>query len=239
MYSTMQWTECRIITRTRPKVFDKFCHVTQIWELKELWFLADMEYFRVWDFNSRQIRLNSNGSEYSEDAVKQYFRDIRFDNSILDVVKRLVNAKRHWILVFVPSVDEARLLVDDLWEIAAVVSAETKKNERVRITSEFRSGRIKVVANVWVYTTGFDYPELDTVVVARPTRSIALWYQMVGRAIRPHPSKKTAWVVDMCDNIRRMWKVEDYELVDPYWKKCYLFNWKEKLTNVILSDLTN
>ena len=60
------------------------------------------------------------------------------------------------------------------------------------------------MANVGVLTTGFDYPELDTVVMARPTMSLAMWYQIVGRAIRPHPSKECGWIVDLCGNIKRL-----------------------------------
>ena len=50
---------------------------------------------------------------------------------------------------------------------SAVVSADTTKSDRERILAEFKAGKIKVVANVGVLTTGFDYPELDTVVLCR------------------------------------------------------------------------
>ena len=79
----------------------------------------------------------------------------------------------------------------------------------------YRPGKIKVVTNVGVLTTGFDYPELDTVVMARPTMSLALYYQIVGRAIRPHPEKETAWIVDLCGNYKRFGRVEDLHLTEP------------------------
>ena len=73
-----------------------------------------------------------------------------------------------------------------------------------------RNGRVVVMGNC-----GFDYPELDTVVMARPTMSLALYYQIVGRGIRPHPSKKSLWFVDLCGNIKRFGKVEDLHLAEP------------------------
>lgn len=81
-------------------------------------------------------------------------------------------------------------------------------------------------------TTGFDYPELDTIVMARPTMSLALWYQIVGRAIRPHPSKEAGWVVDLCGNIRRFGEVKDLRLVDGGNGKWAVYSNDRQLTNV-------
>ena len=100
------------------------------------------------------------------------------------------------------------------------------------ILGKFKSGEIKVVANVGVLTTGFDYPELDTIVLARPTMSLSLYYQMVGRAIRPHKDKPEAWVVDLCNNYWRFGRVEDLKLTEPQ-KGMYQIESKGKrLTNV-------
>jgi DNA repair protein RadD len=73
-----------------------------------------------------------------------------------------------------------------------------------------RNGKVMIMGNC-----GFDYPELDTVVMARPTMSLALYYQIIGRGIRPHPSKKSLWFVDLCGNIKRFGKVEDLHLAEP------------------------
>ena len=86
-----------------------------------------------------------------------------------------------------------------------------RKKDREKVLSDFRAGRINVVANVGVLTTGFDYPELDTIVIARPTMSLSLWYQMVGRAIRPYPGK-LGWIVDLGGNYGRFGRVEDLEM---------------------------
>ena len=95
-----------------------------------------------------------------------------------------------------------------------MLSGETPAKERKRIIDDFKSGKIKVLTNVGVLTTGFDYPELDTVVMARPTMSLAMYYQIVGRAIRPHPDKEAGWIVDLCGNIKRFGRVEDLRLME-------------------------
>ena len=100
------------------------------------------------------------------------------------------------------------------------------------ILKHFKTGEIPVVANVGVLTTGFDYPELDTVVMARPTMSLAMWYQIVGRAIRPHPNKEAGWIVDLCGNINRFGYVENLKLVDGGNGKWAVFSNGRQLTNV-------
>jgi DNA repair protein RadD len=91
------------------------------------------------------------------------------------------------------------------------LTGETPKKQREKILNDFKAGRIHCVANVGVLTTGFDYPELDTIVLGRPTRSLALYYQMVGRAIRPYPNKQ-GWIVDLCDTYSLFGKVENLEI---------------------------
>lgn len=232
--TTMRWSMLRFITRTRPNIFKNVCHYSQIQDLKEMWFMANLKYYQIKWFDSSKIRSNSTGAEFSESSIKAYYREIAFDNSLLDVVKRLVNAERKNILVFTQFTNESKMLVESLGDIAAIVTAETKKKERERILKDFKEWKIKVVANVWVLTTGFDFPELETVVLARATKSLALYYQMVGRWIRPHKEKEECRIVDMCENVKRFWHVEDLKIHDWWnWKYYIATHWKP-LTNVIL-----
>lgn len=60
---------------------------------------------------------------------------------------------------------------------------------------------------------GFDFPALDCVILARPTFSLGLFYQMVGRGTRPHPSKEATDVYDFCGNVDYFGKIEEFELV--------------------------
>jgi DNA repair protein RadD len=124
------------------------------------------------------------------------------------VIERCQQVGRKHVLVFTRFVDEADEIATHVSH-TAVVSADTKPKLRASIIAAFRAGEIKVVANVGVLTLGFDFPELDTVVLARPTLSLALYYQQVGRLLRPHPAKADAWVVDMVDQVRQFGRIED------------------------------
>ena len=94
--------------------------------------------------------------------------------------------KRKGILVFTRFLKEAERLTMSI-PGCAIVSGDTPKKEREHILEAFKAGEIPVVANVGVLTTGFDYPELDTVVMARPTMSLAMWYQ-ISRSCHPPAS---------------------------------------------------
>lgn len=62
--------------------------------------------------------------------------------------------------------------------------------------------------------------------------SLALWYQIVGRCIRPHPSKRSGWVIDLCGNLERFGEVRDLRLNDMGNGKWAVFSKDRQLTNV-------
>lgn len=72
--------------------------------------------------------------------------------------------------------------------MAAWVCGKTDKDERRRILRDFASGAVQVVCNCGVLTEGFDNPAVEVVIMARPTKSRALYAQMAGRATRPADS---------------------------------------------------
>ena len=229
----------KFLTRTRPRIFSKILHYTQTKELFDRGYLSPMEYEVVPGFNQDELRPNSTGADYDDRSLMQYFEKIRFSNRLLETVEELKMRGRKNILVFTRFIREADVLVRKLGPDAALVTGDTEPKLRADILARFRSGKIKVIANAMVLTIGFDFPELETVVIARPTRSLALYYQMLGRGTRPHPSKKFCLVVDMCDNYDRFGKIEDLKLTRPHpgSEQWYYESNGRQLTNVPLSDI--
>ena len=197
-------------------------------------YLAKLNYYRIPLIDLNRLRRNSTGADYTDDSVQREYRRVSFNDGVLNIVRRLLRVNRRGILLFSRFVEEAQYISDSLPGMAAIVSQNTPKKERERILADFKAGRIKVVTNVGVLTTGFDYPELDTVVLARPTLSLALYYQMVGRAIRPHPSKAEGWIVDLCGNFNRFGRVEDLQLASYKPGTYCIQNRTRVLTNVYM-----
>lgn len=92
-------------------------------------------------------------------------------------------------IVFAATVQQAERLAEILNRYrpdrAAWVCGKTDREERRRTLADFRSGRIQYVVNVGVLTEGFDDAGVEVVVMARPTKSRALYAQMAGRGTRP------------------------------------------------------
>jgi len=108
-------------------------------------------------------------------------------------------------VAFVPSVRMSVLLAEALQGMgvaAACVSGETPENERRELLKKFSDGEIKVLANCNVLTEGFDCPDIECVLMARPTKSRALYQQIVGRGLRPAPwaGKADCLVLDVVGN---------------------------------------
>jgi superfamily II DNA or RNA helicase len=74
------------------------------------------------------------------------------------------------------------------------------REDRRATLAQFSQGDIRVVTNCVVLTEGFDEPRVDTIIMARPTRSKLLYAQMVGRGTRRHPDKTNLVVIDIADN---------------------------------------
>lgn len=228
----------KFITRTRPAIFKEVIYHVQVSTLLDMGYLSKLNYYPMnpTGWNELNLKVNTTGADYTDSSVQREYERIDFYSFLVHIVQRLVNnqktgIKQKGILVFTRFLKEAERLTCSI-SGCAIVSGNTPKGEREKILEAFKAGEISVVANVGVLTTGFDYPELDTVVMARPTMSLAMWYQIVGRAIRPHPNKEAGWIVDLCGNINRFGYVENLKLVDGGNGKWAVFSNGRQLTNI-------
>ena len=221
----------RFITRTNPRIFNELLYCVQVGTLLSRGYLANMNYYQLNVVDTSRLKVNSTGADYTDASVRNHYREIKFNDTLENIVQRLLVAGRTSVLVFTRFIEEAEYVARALGERAAVVSSNTPKQQREAILKAFKAKRINVVANVGVLTTGFDFPELATVVLARPTMSLALYYQMVGRAIRPYEGK-TSWIVDLCGNYKRFGRVEDLQVRETRPGIYAVFSGYRQLTNV-------
>lgn len=109
-------------------------------------------------------------------------------------------------LCFCSGVSHARHVRDAIREhgiSAEVVTGDTPPGERDAILQGFKAGRLRCVTNANVLTTGFDAPGIDLVALLRPTKSVGLYVQMVGRGTRLAPGKEDCLVLDFAGNTAR------------------------------------
>ena len=103
------------------------------------------------------------------------------------------------------SVGHARILEELFKEegipAGSVLGATNQdETERNRVIEEFKDGSLKVLINVVIVTEGFDLPYASCIVMARPTLSLALFMQMVGRGLRPKADGGDCLILDLVDN---------------------------------------
>lgn len=118
---------------------------------------------------------------------------------------RLGEHRRSWLL-FGSGVEHAAHLRDAVRArgiSCEMVSGDTPAGERDRLVRDFREGRIRCLTNCSVLTTGFDAPGVDLVGMLRPTLSVGLYVQIVGRGTRLAPGKADCLVLDYAGNVRR------------------------------------
>lgn len=210
----MRAVVAKFLHRTRPRIFNKVIHITQISELYEQKYLCPLDYSHSTEgYDRTKIKLNSTGMDFDQESLMLYHMQV---NVVETVAKAIQNSEYKHILVFASSVLEAeRIAVELKYFNVACVSSKTKASDREKILTDFKSGKIRVVTNVGVLTTGFDFPELDCIILARPTQSVALYYQMLGRGLRIAPGKQKCFIIDVCGNVQKFGKIETFEIVEP------------------------
>lgn len=115
-------------------------------------------------------------------------------------------------VVFCVSIQHSRHVVDQFNAAnipAAHVDGETPQEERDGQIEAFKKGSIKVLSNVELFGEGFDVPSIEAAILLRPTQSLGLYLQQVGRSLRPAPGKTAALILDHVGNYERFGLPDD------------------------------
>ncbi len=95
-------------------------------------------------------------------------------------------------MIFAATVEHAKEILSYLPKnSAALVTAETPAIDRQAIIKQFKNKELHYLVNVSVLTTGFDAPHVDVIAILRPTESVSLYQQIVGRGLRLYQGKNT------------------------------------------------
>ncbi len=174
------------------------------------------------DMTDKEIEQFKQFHDISEKTIKAIGSDPQRNHRIINKICSLINKEnKKSILLFACSVEHSRFIsfvLDALYGIkSASIDHKISTEERDEITNDFRQGKISVLCNYNILTTGFDSPKVDCVFVARPTFSHVLYNQMAGRGLRGPKNNGTTdcVIVDISDNIQL---VSDKEEVDQSWR---------------------
>jgi superfamily II DNA or RNA helicase len=137
------------------------------------------------------------GGDFNSKSLNERMDQPKLVGDIVETWLHLAKGKQ--TIVFAAGVKHSQNLME-LFQSKGVKAAHldgtTENEERIQILKDFNSGKITVVCNCMVLTEGFDAPCAEVCVLARPTKSLGLYIQMVGRVLRPHHTKEKAMVID-------------------------------------------
>ena len=143
--------------------------------------------------------------DYQEDQLGLAMDKIQLIGDIVSHWKRLGEDKR--TVCFATNIAHSRHIVEQF--VAHGVTAEhidcfTEDADRKAILARLASGATRIVSNVAVLAEGWDCPQVEVMILARPTRSLARYIQMAGRVLRPSAGKALARILDHSDTCERL-----------------------------------
>lgn len=195
-------TPCRLRKASFTGLFDTLVESQPMQEFIREGYLADYRYYTVSNKRAviqhvnRLTRFNAEGDYLVKDldACCNREEEISF---LVDCYKTYADGKKG--IVYAVNRSHGERIAERFRErgIAALsIDCETPAGERARALEDFREGKLKVLVNVELFTEGFDCPDIEFVMLARPTRSLALYLQQVGRALRPTPDGEDVLILD-------------------------------------------
>ena len=189
-------------------LFQKMTVATTIGELITQGFLVDCDIYAPEDpdMSGFKLKKNSFGElDYSDADV----------GKAVDKPKLIGGIVEHWLklakdtptVCFASNISHSKHIVEEFR--AAGVQAEhidcyTDEFERAAILKRVEIGETMVISNVGILTEGWDFPACKTMILARPTRSLIRYIQMIGRVLRPHSSKERALVLDHSGTVAKL-----------------------------------
>jgi len=119
--------------------------------------------------------------------------------------------RKHW-LIFATGVEHAKhiqAILNEMGYPCGCVYSGMPKKERESELAKFKSGEYRAMSNANILTVGYDFKELDLIVVLRPTHSVRLHCQMLGRGLRVAFGKQNCLVLDFAGNTLRLGAIND------------------------------
>ena len=170
-------------------------------------------------------KLHQRGGEFVANEVEELMdQDGLVRAACAEIVEQVKAGNRKAVLIFASGVSHGRHVakaieaapgIGGAGEECGFVDGDTPDLHRDALIRRFCAGELRYLCNVNVLTTGFDAPNVDCVVLLRPTMSPGLYYQMVGRGFRLHPGKADCLVLDFGGNVMRHGPVDQIRVGDP------------------------
>lgn len=227
-FTTKIWPMHKIKTKNYGWYWSPVAYADSEKKLTELGFLCPTKLYSS-PTNCSILKIASNGSEYTTESIDRWAEQV-----YTRIIEVMIGAESHRMcksgIVFMPSVEsceQLELLCEKVGLSAKAVHYKTKSDVRDQIIADHKSGELTWLINQGVATRGFDNPMVDCLVIARPTRSLRLHRQILGRGIRMAEGKRICNVIDLTENTKTWGGPCDVEMGKKSWEDTILLRGKD------------
>ncbi len=193
-------------------------------------FLAPFRYYALSDIDRSKLRKSK--GDYSSESMDEAISHQIYGN-IVKQYQRLASGKQ--AVVYAHSIESAKKIAKQFNEagITAVeIDGKTDKDVRDKLVQQFRDQQLTILVNVNLFTEGVDLPNVDCVIIARPTSSLALYLQFTMRCLNPREGK-VATIIDHVDDYLTFGLPDN----DHDWKEAIVTKDKRKAKSSNTADI--
>lgn len=195
-------TPCRLSGDALRKLFGVLVLSQPVSKFIEDGYLSPYNYFSIKPESQIQTALdNINKFNIDGDYAESEMMRICDTNKVRAniIAAYLKHAKGKKGIIYTINQEHNKHICKEYEKIGVKIKAidsKTPAEERKRTVAEFRAGKIDIICNVNIFSEGFDCPDCEFIQLARPTCSLSMYLQQVGRGLRPHPNKIRAIILD-------------------------------------------
>ncbi len=185
----------------RLEGFDTTIYDTQTEDLIAEGYLTPVECFAPVKPNLDNVKIRQ--GDYAIEQIEQIMVDDFIVKNSFEVWQKYALGMK--TVVFCVSIAHAEMVEREFRQHGVrtgVIHSKITKTQRDATLEAFSKGEIEVLTNVDVLTTGFDEPTIECLLLARPTKSMRLYLQIIGRGIRTYPGKEQCLILDCAGNIK-------------------------------------
>lgn len=195
-------TPYRMSKSSFRSMFDELIISYSISEFIKRGYLSEYEYYSIKPSSKIQNLVDNINEfdfdgDYAEKALSNSFDKDKIRANLLDTYFKYANGKKGIIYTINKRHNEHVCnLYINAGIIAKAIDSDTNHEERNRIVKDFKNGNIQILCNVNIFSEGFDCPDVEFIQLARPTKSLSMYLQQVGRGFRIHEDKEKVIFLD-------------------------------------------
>ena len=194
-------TPCRLDGKGLAHAFDYMVEGPSIKELIDMGYLCNA---KVYASESILGKIRTTAGDYNKADLEDAMLKSKITGDAVQTWRKYALDKQ--TIVFCVSIKHATMvsaMFNLLGHKSEIISSNTLKPDREAVLERFKTHQTKLLVSVDIISEGFDVPSCEAVILLRPTKSLSLYMQQVGRGLRTFPGKSHAIILDHAGNCFR------------------------------------